>query len=122
LVATPLAPNNYVDIENNLFLIATWSPFPRDVANRPTGVVIKNNTFGAEEFAGLLYNGFELYSLNAPTVENNTVINPQNIGIVINSANNALVKDNEIFTSKPDLYPGAQYGINVVSLLCSCLT
>ena len=114
--ATPIAPNNNVVIENNKFLNAKRGIlFQGHVANRPTGVVIKNNTFGAEEFAGLLYNGFELYSLNAPIVENNTVINPQNIGIVINSANNALVKDNEIFTSKPDLYPGAQYGINLVS-------
>lgn len=114
--ATPIAPNNNVVIENNIFLNAKRGIlFQGHVANRPTDVVIKNNTFGADDFAGLLYNGFELYSLNAPVVENNTVINPQNIGIVINSANNALVKDNEIFTSKPDLYPGAQYGINLVS-------
>ncbi|MEJ5245484.1 MAG: right-handed parallel beta-helix repeat-containing protein [Bacteroidota bacterium] len=114
--ATPIAPNNNVVIENNKFYNAKRGIlFQGHVANRPTGIEIKDNIFGDEEFAGLLYNGFELYSLNAPIVENNTVINPQNIGIVINSANNALVKDNEIFTSKPDLYPGAQYGINLVS-------
>lgn len=114
--ATPIAPNNNIKIENNIFYNAKRGIlFQGHVANRPTGVEIKNNVFGSDEFAGLLYNGFELYNLNAPIVENNTVINPQNIAIVINSANNALVKDNEIYTSRPDLYPGAQYGINVAN-------
>lgn len=114
--ATPIAPNNNVKIENNIFYNAKRGIlFQGHVTNRPTGIEIKNNIFGSDEFAGLLYNGFELYSLNAPIVEHNIVINPQNIAIVINSANNAIVQDNEIYTSRPDLYPGAQYGINVAN-------